>query len=119
MTHRTAPVPGPAEGLLEIPTAVLKLPNLDAVPDVQARGTNCVWCDDGTLTAETAIDLGEQRYGGVTRFPRACRRCILTQAYRALLDHVHPGPCRECEDSAPGCEIGRVLNRLVREGRRR
>ncbi|MFJ1653715.1 hypothetical protein ACIOC2_20455 [Streptomyces sp. NPDC088337] len=29
------------------------------------------------------------------------------------------GPCPECETSSPGCEIGRALNRLVREGRRR
>ncbi|MEV8396289.1 hypothetical protein ACFVAF_34510 [Streptomyces sp. NPDC057596] len=123
MTNRTAPTPGPAEGLLEVPAAalaLLALPDLDTVTDGQARGANCVWCKAGPLTAETAIDLGQQKSpAGETRFPRSCRSCIRTRAYRALLDHVHPGPCKPCEDSAPGCEIGRALNRLVREGRRR
>ncbi|MFI1287470.1 hypothetical protein ACH4VM_02980 [Streptomyces sp. NPDC020792] len=122
MTNRTAPTRSAAEGLLEVPAGaltLLALPNLDEVTDDQARGARCVWCQRGPLTAETAIDLGQQKSPrGETRFPRSCRPCIRERAYRALLDHVHPGPCAECEDSSPGCEIGRALNRLVREGRR-
>ncbi|MFB7461333.1 hypothetical protein [Streptomyces sp. NPDC056188] len=120
MQHRTAPTLHTADALLEVPAAALRLlvqrlPDLDAVPDVQARGIRCVWCSGGPLTAETAINLGEQRPAGVTRFPRACRRCTGRHAYSALLDHA-PG-CEECCAAAPGCEIGRILNRLIRQGR--
>ncbi|MFE7232573.1 hypothetical protein ACFVAF_18305 [Streptomyces sp. NPDC057596] len=129
MTNRTVPTPSPAEGLLEVPAAALELlalPDLDAVTVGQARGINCVWCA-GQLNAEAAVPLGHQHVPGedfslipeATWDPRACRPCIRERAYRALLDHVHPGPCAECEDNSPGCEIGRALNRLVREGRRR
>ncbi|MFJ8345000.1 hypothetical protein ACIQ9J_01225 [Streptomyces sp. NPDC094153] len=128
MTNRTPPSPVAAEGSLEVPAAalaLLALPDLDAVTVGQARGINCVWCHAGQLNAKTAVSLGEQRgpvedclLTGAIWHPRACRPCIRTRAYQALLDHVHPGPCPECETSSPGCEIGRALNRLIREGRR-
>ncbi|MFH9977960.1 hypothetical protein ACH4ND_01605 [Streptomyces sp. NPDC017179] len=129
MTHRTPPLAPAAEGLLDVPAAaleLLKLPALDAVTDGQSRGTDCVWCRV-RLTIETAVDLGEQKGSlegassltGATWFPRACRPCTRERAYHALLNHVHPGPCEPCENAAPGCEIGRALNRLLREGRRR
>ncbi|MFJ6561847.1 hypothetical protein ACIQMV_18700 [Streptomyces sp. NPDC091412] len=123
MTNRTVPTPSSAEGLLEVPAAalaLLALPDLDEVTDGQARGINCIWCKAGPLTAETAVDLGQQKSpSGVSRFPRACRRCICKRVHRAFLDHVHPGPCQECQNSSPGCEIGRAFHRLLREGRRR
>ncbi|MFJ2568192.1 hypothetical protein ACIO02_35605 [Streptomyces sp. NPDC087568] len=130
MTNRTPPSPAVAEGLREVPAAALELlnlPLLDGLRDGQVRGRHCLWCRRGPLTSETAIDLGEQMSplssdsdsSRMRWYPRACRRCIRTRAYRALLDHVHPGPCEPCENAAPGCEIGRALNRLLREGRRR
>ncbi|MFJ2731380.1 hypothetical protein [Streptomyces sp. NPDC087317] len=128
MTNRTVPTPPAAVCLLEIPTAALALlglPDLDAVTVGQARGINCVWCHAGQLTAKTAVNLGRQQgpvedclLTGATWYPHSCRPCIRTRAYRALLDHVHPGPCRECETSSPGCELGRAFHQLLREGRR-
>ncbi|MEU1409513.1 hypothetical protein ABZ471_46110 [Streptomyces sp. NPDC005728] len=35
------------------------LPGLDGLPDERARGRGCVWRGQ-YLTAETAVDLGEQ-----------------------------------------------------------
>lgn len=129
MTHATAHSPSAAEPpgapLLEVPAAVLKvlaltLPPLDTVTDAQARGADCVWCGHGPLLTETAVDLGEHKsHGDLTRFPRGCRKCTGQQAYRALLGHTAPGPaqCQECKDSALGCMIGLILNRLIRQGR--
>ncbi|WP_445524815.1 hypothetical protein [Streptomyces cyslabdanicus] len=130
MTNRTVPAPGPAEGLLEVPAAVLTLlglPALEDLKDAQVRGRACVWCGTGPLTAETAVDYGEQLSpisddadsARMRWYPRSCRECrprTGQRAYRALLDHA-PG-CAECCAAAPGCEIGRGLTRLVREGRR-
>jgi hypothetical protein len=85
----------------------------------QQRGADCVWCGT-TLTAETAVDLGERRIRvlgrHVSAFPRGCRSCTRKHAYRALLDHA--ALCEQCTDDASGCETGTALSRLVREGRR-
>ncbi|WP_073951555.1 hypothetical protein [Streptomyces kebangsaanensis] len=131
MTNRTVPTPTagePAGILLELPASVVEvlgLPALEDLRDDQAHGRNCVWCSDGPLTVAASVDLGEQTSplssttpsAPMRWFPRACRPCIGRRAYGALLDHA-PG-CKEgCRTSALGCEIGRTLNRLVREGRR-
>ncbi|MGI5139427.1 hypothetical protein [Streptomyces sp. CA-106110] len=85
----------------------------------QQRGAACVWCAQ-TLTAETAVDLGERRIkvldNYVTAFPRGCRPCTATAAYRALMDHAPD--CEQCVDDAGSCETGMALRRLMREGRR-
>lgn len=126
MTNRTAPSSTAAEppGLLELPAGVLELlelPALEGLRDDQARGQDCCWCGNGPLTTETCVDLGQQTSrasGTVERwYPRACRPCTGTRAYSALLDHSPT--CTECRTAAPGCEVGRTLNRLVREGRQR
>jgi hypothetical protein len=87
----------------------------------QQRGAECVWCR-AHLTAETAVDLGERRIRVldryVTAFPRGCRPCTATAAYRALLDHTQVDRCEHCADDAGSCETGIALRRLIREGRR-
>ncbi|GAA5075713.1 hypothetical protein [Streptomyces similanensis] len=122
MTHGTAPASetaGAPSALLEVHAAVvnvLGLPKLAGIPDRQARGAHCLWCDWGPLTTETAVDLGEHMADGVTAFPRACRRCAGRRAHRGMFDH-HPD-CETCRTTEAGCEIGRALYRLAREGRR-
>ena len=119
MTHRTTPVPGPAGGLLEVPAAILELlelPALETVADGQSRGADCVWCTYGPLTTEMAVALGERKSRGVTRFPRACPPCAAAHAHAALFKHAPT--CEQCVDEAEVCEVGRVLYRLIREGRR-
>ncbi|MGW2934757.1 hypothetical protein ACWDA7_23525 [Streptomyces sp. NPDC001156] len=72
------------------------------------------------LTAETAVDLGERRIrvldSHVTAFPRGCRPCSATAAFRAL--HDRTPNCEQCVDDAGSCETGIALRRLIREGRR-
>jgi hypothetical protein len=53
---------------------------------------------------------------GITWFPRACRPCAGERAYAALF--LHAPMCEQCADEAGRCETGRILHRLVREGRR-
>ncbi|MEU1597274.1 hypothetical protein ABZ468_31590 [Streptomyces sp. NPDC005708] len=88
--------------------------------EAQQRGAACVWCAQ-TLTAETALDLGERRIkvldGDITAFPRGCRPCTADAAYRALMDHAPR--CEQCVDDAGRCDTGVALRRLMREGRRR
>ncbi|MGV9242602.1 hypothetical protein [Streptomyces sp. NPDC003710] len=99
--------------------AALPLPSVGDLREKQQRGTECVWCAEH-LTAETAVDLGERRIrvldSHVTAFPRGCRPCTATAAYRALLDHAPS--CEQCVDDASSCETGKALRRLMREGRR-
>ncbi|GGV80537.1 hypothetical protein [Streptomyces thermoviolaceus] len=128
MTHPAAPLTQAAtsETLLKIPTAVLEfmgLPSLHEVTEEQSRGVACVWCR-ARINTETAIDLGEQKsppngstsMTGMTWFPRACRPCTADRAHRGLFEHAPM--CEQCVDEPGGCEINRVLYRLVREGRR-
>ncbi|MFF9129105.1 hypothetical protein [Streptomyces sp. NPDC014806] len=106
----------------EIPREVLHLlsvPSLDDQSEAQQRGAACVW-DGQPLTAETAVELGERRHrrldGHYSTFPRGCAPCVADRAHRALLDHG--ASCEQCVDNAELCIVGRVLYRLVREGRR-
>lgn len=100
---------------------LLAIPDIAGLSEHQVRGMACVW-DGITLTSATAVDLGVQsasRAGQpVSWYPRACRGCVALQAHRALLTHATT--CRECarEDTAPACELGRGLYRLVRKYRR-
>ncbi|MGI5509356.1 hypothetical protein [Streptomyces sp. CA-106131] len=101
--------------------AALPLPGAGDLSEQQQRGAECVWCRI-TLTAETAVDLGERRIrvGGshVTAFPRGCRPCTADAAYRALFDHTQVNRCEHCADDAGSCETHIALRRLIREGRR-
>lgn len=98
--------------------AALPLPRVGDLSEQQQRGAACVWCAT-LLTAETAVDLGERRIrvldSHVTAFPRGCRPCTATAAYRALLDHAEG--CRTCKDSAQGCDRGHALQQLAKQGR--
>lgn len=98
--------------------ALLPLPAIADLSEQQVRGITCVW-DGIALTPATAVDLGVRtmnRLGEKRQwYPRACRRCIGDGAYRLLLDHSPA--CDRCRKDG-GCELGRALNRLVREGRR-
>ncbi|MGW2933308.1 hypothetical protein ACWDA7_15895 [Streptomyces sp. NPDC001156] len=99
--------------------AALPLPGVGDLSKQQQRGAACVWCKT-TLTAETAVDLGERRIrvldSHVAAFPRGCGPCTAEAALRALHDHA-PG-CDECVADAGSCETGVKLRRLMREGRR-
>lgn len=99
--------------------AALPLPKVGDLSEQQQRGAACVWCAT-LLTAETAVDLGERRIrvldSYVTAFPRGCRPCTATAAYRALLDHAPT--CEQCIDDVDRCDTGTALRRLIREGRR-
>lgn len=100
-------------------TALLRLPDYNALTEQQTRGITCVY-DGVALAPATAIDLGERtvkRLGNaVSWFPRACRTCVLPQAMRALQQHA--GSCEQCVDDHNQCPIGLGLVRLVREARR-
>ncbi|MEU6219309.1 hypothetical protein ABZ845_17600 [Streptomyces sp. NPDC047022] len=97
-------------GVLEM----LALPALDGLTEAQTRGAVCVWHGGERLTAETAVDLGEQT--APRWFPRGCRDCVAGRAHRGLLEHA--SLCEQCADEAAECPIGRGLYRLVRECRR-
>ncbi|MFE7233866.1 hypothetical protein ACFVAF_25015 [Streptomyces sp. NPDC057596] len=102
---------------------LLGLPDPDGLHDAQLHGRDCVWCNRGPVTVEASVDYGEQTNpaSGATTpqrwYPRACRPCIGQRAYSAFLDHA-PSCKTGCEDTPLGCDIGRILNRLIREGRR-
>ncbi|MFD5491570.1 hypothetical protein ACFWH4_01180 [Streptomyces sp. NPDC127091] len=98
------------------PTAVqaLDLPQLASLTPDQARGAICVWGSE-RLTAEIAVDLGEQSGPEGHWFPRACRDCAAARAHRALFEHAPM--CEQCVDDAGRCEISLALYRLVRQGR--
>ncbi|MFE1885139.1 hypothetical protein [Streptomyces diastatochromogenes] len=95
------------------------LPGLDGLPDERAHGRGCVWCGRH-LTAETAIDLGEQLeyLDGVRWSPRGCHQCTADRAHRAMLDHCSFCPLCADADTAADCILGRGLYRLQRECRR-
>lgn len=121
MTHGTVPAAPAAEateGLLVVPAgalAALNLPEPAGLIEGQRRGALCVWCT-ARLTLETAMDLGELQ-GSVGRWwPRSCPACIAARAHRGLFEHTPE--CKACIAKAGQCEIGLVLYRLVREGRR-
>jgi hypothetical protein len=103
-----------------VPTAVanlLPLPDLTGLTDQQQRGSACTF--DGrhtSLTATTAVDLGEQTTGGITLFLRACKACTQAQALHTL--QTHSGTCEQCVDDYTQCPTGVGLVRLVRETRR-
>ncbi|GAA5048296.1 hypothetical protein [Streptomyces similanensis] len=115
-----------------IPLDVLKvlgLPDLDTVSADQSRGATCVWCQV-RLVGATAVDLGE-RMGLpageeadlfepekelVRWYPRACPKCTADRAHKGLF--AHTPACEQCVDGASLCPAGRILYRLVREGRR-
>lgn len=98
---------------------LLALPALDGLSKEQVRGAACIWCAT-TLTADTAVDLGERRHkrldGHYSTFPRACRPCTHDAADAALMDHAPR--CEQCVDDAAGCELAVALRRLMREHRR-
>ena len=100
--------------------AILPLPDHNSLSQQQVRGTACVWCGVA-LAPDTAVDLGERRIrvldDHVTTFPRGCRQCTGQAAYNALFDHSPM--CEQCVNNAAGCETGRQLRRLVKEGFRR
>ncbi|MFJ8335479.1 hypothetical protein [Streptomyces sp. NPDC094437] len=97
--------------------AVLALPAaLDTLEEDRASGRACIWGGE-RLTIETAVDLGEQTdSAGRVCFLRACRRHAGQAAHRALMEHAPS--CEQCTDNAGGCGLGRVLLRLIRDGRR-
>ncbi|OIJ95447.1 hypothetical protein [Streptomyces colonosanans] len=128
MTDHAAPAQTAAvlETLLKVPAPVvplLALPPLKDVTDGQSRGTDCVWCRD-PLTLATAVDLGTQKSPqdgpspttGATWYPRTCQPCMADHAHRALFEHARI--CEQCVDETGECKVGRVLYRLIREGRR-
>ena len=100
--------------------ALLTVPAFATMSDDQVRGKTCAWCGI-FLAPETAVDLGVRRLRildqHVSRFPRGCRQCTGQAAYNALFDHAPM--CEQCVDNAAGCETGRGLRRLVKEGFRR
>ncbi|MEU9643585.1 hypothetical protein [Streptomyces sp. NPDC048188] len=95
--------------------AVLALPPFPDLTADQARGAVCVWGDE-QLTADTAVDLGEQAGSEGHWWPRACRQHASERAHRGLFEHA-PN-CEQCVDAAERCETSRILYRLVRDGRR-
>ncbi|CAL9433008.1 hypothetical protein [Streptomyces sp. enrichment culture] len=99
--------------------AALVLPELDEVTPEQARGVRCVWCPTA-LTTETAVDMGEHLATDDGRrarwYPRACHPCAARRAHRGLF--AHTAHCQACRTTAAGCEVGRILVRLLREGHR-
>ena len=99
----------------EVPVAILdllRLPDPETLTDDQLRGATCVWCDQ-RLNAELAVDLGE-RTEPIRWFPRGGRDCAAKQALLGLFDHTPH--CEPCRNEAPGCDVGRGLNRLVAGG---
>lgn len=111
---------------LDIPpevVAALELPSLDTLADARVRGAECLWCDE-ILTAQTAVDLGEQMspLSGVTSpmrwFPRSCRPCAAGQAHTALFKHGSTCALCKVKEKAGDCTIGRGLYRIIRDGRR-
>ncbi|WP_439947139.1 hypothetical protein [Streptomyces sp. BBFR109] len=107
-----------SDALADVVQAGLEALDLPAFEDLtpdQARGAVCVWGAE-QLTAETAVDLGEQHGPDGRWWPRACPRHAADRAHRALYEHVPL--CEQCVDEAALCPVGRVLYRLVREGRR-
>ncbi|MEG8276115.1 hypothetical protein [Streptomyces sp. AHA2] len=121
MTHRTAAAPQPSgspRASLEVPASVVDALLLPAAADAtedQLRGARCLWCEDGPLGAETAVDLGEQKSPAGSWFPRACQRCAAAWAHRGLFEHAPM--CEQCTDDASRCEVGLILYRLIRQGR--
>ncbi|MFQ6142643.1 hypothetical protein ACLMNJ_06135 [Streptomyces seoulensis] len=118
--------------MLEMPAdvlVVLVLPELATVTTDQSRGADCVWCTT-RLTGDVAVDLGERmglpageeadlfepEKGLVRWYPRACPKCTADRAHKGLF--AHTPACEQCVDEAALCPVGRVLYRLVREGRR-
>ncbi|MEU9335798.1 hypothetical protein AB0D49_21875 [Streptomyces sp. NPDC048290] len=92
---------------------LLALPLLEALTSDQARGAVCIWgATEKPLTAETAVDLGEQHDEGRHWFPRACRRHTGAHAYRALQDHAPL--CQPCIRDAGSCTTGVALRYLMR-----
>ncbi|MEU9337530.1 hypothetical protein AB0D49_30945 [Streptomyces sp. NPDC048290] len=91
---------------------LLALPLLESLTPDQARGAVCVWgATENPLTAETAIDLGEQHDGDRHWFPRACRQHTGKHAYRALQDHAPQ--CDNCIRDAVSCTTGAALRYLM------
>lgn len=98
--------------------ALLALPSLDGLTQEQVRGASCIWCGS-LLDTATAVDLGERRHkrldGKYSTFPRACRPCVHTEAYRTILNHG--GSCEQCVDDLDSCPTGVGLRALMREYR--
>ncbi|WP_338683988.1 hypothetical protein QD712_25965 [Streptomyces acidiscabies] len=93
--------------------ALLDLP-LDDLAPPQARGVACVWCGIQITTA-TAVDLGEQRHGHYSTFPRACHPCTHEAAAQTL--RAHAGMCEQCVDDSTRCETATALWCLIRDNR--
>jgi hypothetical protein len=95
--------------------SLLALPAFDTLAEDRARGAVCLWCPE-RLTAETAVDLGEQAGEAGRWWPRACGPCTGRRAHQALYAHV--AFCEPCVDDVGQCRTGLALTRLVRKYRR-
>ncbi|QDO02206.1 hypothetical protein FNV62_43675 [Streptomyces sp. RLB3-17] len=101
---------------------VLALPALAGLAEAKAAGRDCVWGGE-RLTIETVVDLGEQlapnadshSLVGERWFPRACPKCVVDRAQRAMFAHC--STCKDCVAEAGRCDVGRGLYRLMREHR--
>lgn len=92
--------------------AALPIPDLDRLSPQQLAGRVCVWGGE-SLTAVTAVTVGECEHAGRRVFLRGCRRDVGRLAMGALFDHcTGPQPCATCKRS-PDCPTGRALNRLI------
>lgn len=73
----------------------------------------CVWGGE-SLTAATAVTVGECEHVGRRVFLRGCRRDVARHAMSALFDHsTGPKACVGCREGG-GCPTGRALNLLLR-----
>ncbi len=95
--------------------ALMPLPDHNEMSEGQIRGADCAWCGK-SLTAETAVDLGERRIRSLDThfdtFPRGCKPCTAKHAYQTLFDHCPM--CEQCVDNSAECVTGRELRRLAK-----
>ena len=115
-THASAPPRGAADVAPDL-LQILALPSLDDLTDDQTRGATCVWGGE-ELTTAIAVDLGWQMtplQGSTSPMrwsPRACPKCTLERARRALFAHSGTS-CRDCADTDGACSVARGLQDLA------
>ncbi|MFF2213182.1 hypothetical protein [Streptomyces antibioticus] len=102
--------------LEELTAAALKalpVPDLARLSGAQLVGHVCVWGGE-SLTAGTAVTVGECDHAGRRVFLRGCRRDVARHAMGALFDHsTGAKACAVCQVGG-GCPTGRALNLLLR-----